>query len=103
MSLRQQLAFAGIGWLSGILGVAIVGFVIMPAVLGTAASLAAPESPILLALVVMLCTPAALAGGFVGGRLTQEGGLGGQLIMAALIGLFLTIPVSCISFWYLGW
>jgi hypothetical protein len=35
--------------------------------------------------------------------MSYEGGGSGQLIMAAIIGLLLSIPFGCMGFWFLGW
>lgn len=104
MNLRHNLVNAGVGWLAGVGIVLIVGFVIFPAIItnvthfaGTAVDWA------LLGIVFIPASIAALAGGMVGGRLAIEGGRGGQLLLAAIVGAVFASPISCLSFWYSGW
>ena len=58
---------------------------------------------LILALILLIVSPAALVGGLVGGRLPKEGGQLGQLIMAAICGIIVAVPLSCAGFWVSGW
>ena len=55
--------------------------------------------PFILAVTLVIATPAALIGGLVGSRLPREGGRAEQTIVAALIGAILVIPFGCASLW----
>jgi hypothetical protein len=103
MSVQHYLRFAGIGWISGIGWILLLAFVIMPNVFGSSASLATPADQIVLGLALLIITPEAMLGGVIGGRIMREGGATSQAVMAAVIGALLTLPVGCISLWYLGW
>ena len=58
---------------------------------------------LILAVILLIVSPAALVGGLVGGRLPKEGGQLGQLIMAAICGIIVAVPLSCAGFWVSGW
>jgi hypothetical protein len=103
MSLQHYLRFAAIGWFSGIVWILLLAFVIMPNVFGSSATLAGPADQLVLGLALLIITPEAMLGGIIGGRIMREGGGTGQAVMAAVIGALLTIPVGCVSLWYLGW
>jgi hypothetical protein len=100
MPIREQLLWALIGWLVGIGSVFAVGLVILPIVLPTRA---VGGEWILFGIVLLIVSPFALLGGWVGGRLPREGGRGSQRTFAALSGLLLSMPATCITFWYAGW
>jgi hypothetical protein len=103
MTLREHLLFAFTGWLAGVCVMLGVGFIIFPALVGTPHSFGAGADRLILGLVVLLVSPAALVGGLVGGRLPKEGGRVGQLLMAAIAGVIAAVPLSCVGFWYTGW
>ncbi|NJM08866.1 hypothetical protein HC891_25715 [Candidatus Gracilibacteria bacterium] len=100
VTFRQQLLWALIGWLAGIGSVLVVGLVILPAVLP---SREVGGEWLLFSLVLAIVSPIALLGGWVGGRIPREGGSSSQITFAAIVGLLLALPVSCIAFWYAGW
>jgi hypothetical protein len=103
MRLRYNLFFAGIGWLAGVCLMLASGFVIFPALDGDKRPVFGMPDVLILGLVLLLVTPAALAGGLVGARLPREGGRNSQLLMAAICGVLLAVPLSCLVFWYSGW
>lgn len=103
MKLRDTLTFAGVGLGAGIIAVVLVGYVIFPTVIGDGVEQRGGAALLVLAMAMLLISPAALLGGLLGGRMIMEGGRGSQLIMAALLGIVATIPFACISLWYLGW
>jgi predicted permease len=72
MTLRQYLTFALIGWIAGIALTLVVGLIIFPAVVGGAHVLSAGPDLLILAIVLLLISPAALAGGVVGSRLPEK-------------------------------
>ncbi|HEX5691428.1 MAG TPA: hypothetical protein VFX76_15545, partial [Roseiflexaceae bacterium] len=103
MGARDNMIFAGIGWLAGICLMLAIGFVIFPALDGVRRPCLGMPDVLILGLVLLLVTPFALAGGLVGARLPREGGRNSQLIMAAICGILLAVPLSCLVFWYSGW
>ncbi len=103
MAFQHYLRFAGIGWLSGIFWIMFLAFVILPNTFGSSSSLSTPADQLTLGLALLIITPEALLGGIIGGRIMREGGTTSQALMAAVIGAVFTIPVACISLWYLGW
>jgi len=58
---------------------------------------------IVLAIVLLIVSPAALVGGLIGGRMPREGGRGSQILLAVIMGIVLAMPFSCLGFWYTGW
>src|SRR5438105_702528 len=103
MKTRDQLMFALTGWIAGILITLGVGFVIFPAIMQGDRFALTATNILILTLVLILVSPAALVGGWVGGRLPKEGGQTSQIIFAAIIGIVLALPFSCLGFWYSGW
>jgi predicted MFS family arabinose efflux permease len=103
MKLRRMLLCAGIGWVAGLLLTLIMGFVVAPVIMGRPHSLQDPVDRIVLGIALLGMTPGALLGGVIGGRMSHEGGSRGQLIMSALLGLLISIPLGCIGLWLLGW
>jgi hypothetical protein len=61
------------------------------------------EDALLLGLIILIASPAALVGGIVGGRMLREGGAFEQRVLAALIGGILSMPLSCVAIWQIGW
>jgi hypothetical protein len=103
MKLRRMIRFAGIGWIAGALLILLLAFVITPATIGSKHSLLNQADLLVLGLVLLGMTPGAMLGGILGGRMSYEGGGSGQMIMAGIIGLLLSIPFGCMGFWFLGW
>jgi hypothetical protein len=54
----------------------------------------------ILGIVLVLATPAALAGGLIGGRLSIEGGERGQRLVAIIFGVIFSLPCSCYGLWF---
>lgn len=103
MTIRSSLLFALIGWLAGICVTVGIGFVIFPALMGTAPALGIGAQLLIFGVVLLFVTPAALVGGWIGGRLPKEGGKSAQLVMAGIIGVIAAVPFSCAGFWFSGW
>ncbi len=55
-----------------------------------------------LSYVLLLVSPAAIAGGIIGGLLPKEGGRKNQIIYAAIFGLLFPLPFACFLLWYTG-
>ena len=103
MKMRQHALFACIGWIAGVGSTLGMGFVIFPAIVPGTHFAGTGLDWLILGLVAIPASTAALIGGLVGGRLANEGGRNTQLLMAALIGVMLAMPVSCVAFWVTGW
>jgi hypothetical protein len=101
--MRQNLLFALTGWVAGLCSILGVALIVFPALLGTSKSIRTVPDLLALALVVLLVSPAALAGGLIGSRVSKEGGRSGQMIMAAVVAIIAAVPLSCVAFWYTGW
>ncbi len=102
MKLRHYLELAATGWIAGVGITLLIGFVVFPAFERGPRMLANPE-PLMLAFVLLAASLAAAAGGILGGRVVLEGGRATELFMAALLGVLLAMPVSCMLFWSIGW
>jgi len=104
MNMRNTLIDAGIGWLAGA-GISLaMGFIVFPAIITNVIHFSGSTADwIVLGIVLIPVSIASLAGGLVGGRMAIEGGRGGQLLMAAIVGALLAAPVSRLGFWYSAW
>lgn len=103
MAVRTHLLFALVGWLAGVVITLGVAFVIFPALFGQVRTTFGQADLVILGLVLLLVSPAALAGGIAGGRMAQEGGQRTQIVLAAIVGIIIALPFSCVAFWYTGW
>ncbi len=63
-----------------------------------------PNLPIILLIVAVLISPAALVGGLVGAAVSREGGEGSQRTAALMGGVIAALPFSCGILWFFtGW
>jgi hypothetical protein len=88
------------GWVAGILTLLVLSSVwrnVFPVVDRSGEG---PYLPYVLLLLALMVSPFSALGGFIGGRLSREGGRQEQLIYAAVFGLFLTVPVGIFLLWY---
>jgi drug/metabolite transporter (DMT)-like permease len=105
MKIRQNLTFMVSGWIAGEL--ATLGFglfwpVMFPAIIQFRHYFSAGSSMFfVLAILLILVSPLALVGGFIGSRVPKEGGRVGQLLMAAVFGIMLSLPFACLVLWYI--
>jgi len=51
---------------------------------------------------LVIATPAAIIGGFIGSRLPREGGSTEQTLVAVVVGAILAVPFACMSLWLLS-
>jgi NhaP-type Na+/H+ and K+/H+ antiporter len=102
VKIGRYLRWAGIGWLVGVGAMLIIGFLVLPATIGSK-PMTAPGTMAILTSVLLLVSPVAIFGGIAGGRLQVEGGSGSGVSLAAIGGLCAAIPFSCIGFWVNGW
>ena len=103
MKLSQNLVHAGVGWIAGmltVLGLTLMWPIIFPGFV-QASHYDVPQNnyAFVIGTVALIATPLALLGGFIGGRLTREGGRTEQRIVAALVGAVFVSPLVCISLW----
>ena len=102
-SISQNLSFAFTGWIGGVLGILAFGLaytIIFPAVVRPEHYYGpGPGYPLILGLAILVGSPGALLGGFIGGRVSSEGGKWSQRILAAIFGIGLSLPCSCYSLW----
>jgi hypothetical protein len=108
MKIRQQLSFAFTGWIAGTsatLGLGLLWPSFFPAIVRVEHYYGAgPGLTLILALVLIWASPAALAGGLIGSRLPREGGQREQMLIAAILGVLLALPFGCWGFWFFtGW
>jgi hypothetical protein len=105
LKVAALLRFALVGWLAGVLALILLS-VVWPAILpgfvhynhydptGPAPSL------VLIVLVILAAASLpAIVGGVVGSRIPKEGGRQQQLMMAALFGVILAVPIGCFGLW----
>lgn len=102
-NVRLFLIFAVAGLLAGALITIAMGFIFFPTLMGQIQFSGSAADLAILAFVGLPTSIAALVGGMVGGRLVNEGGRTGQIIMAIIVGVILALPVSCIGFWVTAW
>ncbi len=103
-----QFRFAISGWVAGALATLALGLiwpVIFPAILRVNHYYGAgPGLPVILLIMLALVTPAALVGGFVGSRVSKEGGQRAQRMTAVVGGIVAAIPFGCGVLWFFtGW
>jgi hypothetical protein len=98
------LSYAFTGWLAGAiatLGLGLAWPIIFPAIVRPENYYGAgPGLLQILAIVLVLATPAALVGGLVGSRLSIEGGERGQRLITIIFGIIFSLPCSCYGFWF---
>jgi len=103
VKIRQLLLFAGTGLLAGVIIMLAMAFLIFPAVMGSPHFSGSVPDLLLLGLVGLPTSVAALVGGLVGGRVVNEGARSGQIMMAIIVGALLALPVSCVGLWVTAW
>lgn len=104
--LVKNLRYLVIGWAAGA-GTVILMYWIWPAIFP---GISRPEhydtvDPgmwFIVGLTLLLATPGALIGGFIGSRLPREGGQTEQSLAAALLGIVFAIPFACYGLWVLS-
>lgn len=103
MKILQHLLNALVGWIVGLLitvGFAFLWLKIIPEIDRTGQG---PFFWINLLIILAVISPAAIAGGVIGGRLPKEGGRINQMLYATIFGLLFPLPFACFLFWYTGW
>lgn len=108
MKILRTLAFAVTGWVVGAIATVIVGLswpTVFPAIVVVEHYYGAGPSLVTIILFsIILASPGGLVGGWIGSRLPKEGGQTEQFIMAAIMGIVLTLPFACMGLWFFtGW
>ena len=102
-SISHNLINAITGWIAGVLGTLLLGLswtIIFPAIVNPEHYYGpGPGLPLILGVAILVSSPLAFLGGFVGGRVSREGGVRNQRIFASIFGIFFALPCSCYSLW----
>lgn len=101
--LFKNLRYPLIGWIAGV-GTVVVLLWIWPSIFPGITNAdhynaVDPGTWFIFGLTLLIATPGALIGGFIGSRLPREGGETEQTLVAALVGIVFTIPFACYSLW----
>lgn len=101
--LFKNLRYLLAGWLAGV-GTVIVLLWIWPSIFPGIANAdhydaVDPGTWFILGLTLLIATPGALLGGFIGSRLPREGGETEQTLAAAVVGIIFTLPFACYGLW----
>jgi hypothetical protein len=108
LKLLQPLLFSFAGWLAGIAAITSMAY-LWPVAFPAISRIdhyygAGPSLNEILALILIIASPAALVGGLLGSRLPAEGGHMEQNIFAALGGVCFALPIACGGLWFFtGW
>lgn len=104
MNWRRHLSFAFTGWIGGFGATLILGLfwpIIFPAIVNVEHYYeSGPGLFTILAIVLLTTSIPALIGGFIGGRVSVEGGERGQRTFAVIFGILLSAPVICYTLWF---
>lgn len=108
MKITRTLSLALTGWAAGVIAGIGVGFcwpTIFPAIVRNDHYYGAgPSLSVIIGLVSIFASPAALVGGLIGGRIPREGGRTDEFIMAVIFGVLLSLPFTCYGLWFFtGW
>ena len=103
---RSVLAFLLTGWVACAAAIVFVG-VTWPSVFPSGQKLeefygSAYGFPLVILTAIIIGTPAAIVGGLLGSRVPREGGEREQFIAAAVGGILLALPFSCLVLYYLS-
>jgi len=108
MKIKQTVSYALAGWVAGVIatiGVGVFWPTIFPAIVRNDHYYGAgPSLPVIIGLVILFASPAALIGGMIGGWIPKEGGRREQYLMAGIFGAVFSIPFICYGLWFFtGW
>ena len=105
MKLAALLRFAIAGWVAGVLALVLLSF-LWPNILPGFVHYnhydptgPAPNLVLIVSVILAAASLPAIIGGVVGGRISKEGGSRQQLLMAAVFGIALALPVGCFGLW----
>jgi hypothetical protein len=94
--------------IAGVISTIVVGLVwpkIFPAIIMLDHYYGAgPSLPIIIGLVAIYSSPAAVFGGMIGGWIPKEGNGSDETILAAIFAVLLSVPLICYGLWFFtGW
>ena len=105
MKVAALLRFAVVGWLAGAAAFLVLAFV-WPNVLPGFVHYnhydptgPAPSLVLIVGVILAAASLPAIIGGVVGGNIPKEGGNRQQLLMAAIFGIILALPIGCFGLW----
>ena len=105
MKIVALLRFALVGWVGGVLAFLILSLVwpsFFPGFVNYRHYDETGTAPNLFSIVLIVLAAAslpAIIGGVIGGRIPKEGGRRQQLLVAAIFGIILAVPVGCFGLW----
>ena len=108
MKIPRPLLYALTGWMASAfttLGLGLLWPIAFPGIVHVEHYYGAgPGLPLIIGIVLILVSPAAMVGGLIGSRLPGEGGKGSQLLAAAIFGVIVALPCGCWGLWFFtGW
>lgn len=108
MKIKQTISYALAGWTAGVLatiGVGVCWPTIFPAIVRNDHYYGAgPSLAVIIGLVILFASPAALIGGMIGGWIPKEGGRSEEYTMAGIFGVLFAIPFIYYGlFFFTGW
>jgi hypothetical protein len=108
MKIKQTISYALAGWAAGVLatiGVGVCWPTIFPAIVRNDHYYGAgPSLPVIVGLVILFASPAALVGGMIGGWIPKEGGRSEEYTMAGIFGALFSLPFIYYGlFFFTGW
>jgi len=102
--MSRNISYALSGWLAGVLITIVMGFVwpqVFPGIVNIEHYYGAgPNLLTIIGMALLVISPTSLFGGFVGGRVSIEGGEMGRRLIAGIFGILFSIPCSCSVFMY---
>lgn len=100
--MSRNVSYALTGWLAGVLFTIAMGFIwpqVFPGIVNVEHYYGAgPNLITIIGIALLIISPASLLGGFIGGRVSIEGGEMGQRLIAAIFGIIFTIPFGCVLY-----
>lgn len=105
MKLAALVRFALTGWIAGVLSLVALSLV-WPAFFPGFVNYQhydptspAPNLTVIVLIDLAAASLPAIIGGVIGGRIPKEGGSRQQLLVAAILGIILAVPVGCFGLW----
>jgi hypothetical protein len=100
----QHFGDAITGWLAGIGATLVLGLawpIFFPAIVRIEHYYGAgPGLPMIIAMAVLVASPAAALGGLIGGAISVEGGDRGRRLVAIILGVVFSLPCAAWGFWF---
>jgi hypothetical protein len=100
----QHFGDAITGWLAGVVATVVLGLiwpVIFPAIVRVEHYYeAGPGLPLIIAMIIVIASPAAALGGLIGGALSIEGGDRGRRMISIVAAIVLSLPCAGWGYWF---